>query len=95
MFDTKTGKDSYGIMKVYGGAHQIVFLSTDKDNCAQFITDSDVLLVIFPSTNEKEFNRYVTLLGCSQDTMKRAVSTCGYGKVRPLTSFDVHYDRLQ
>lgn len=65
MFDTKTGKDSYGIMKVYGGAHQIIFSSTDKDNCAQFIRDSDVLPVIFPSTNERnltDMSHYLVVL---------------------------------
>ena len=95
LFDAKTGKDAYGITRVVGGAYQILFSSTNLDIYRQFIRNSDVFPVIFPSTTEEEFNFYAKELGVKQEAIEQAVKISAYGRIRPLTSLSVHYGRMK
>ena len=93
LFDAKAGINSYEIKLVVGGAKQVVFSSANRNSYAQFCR-GPVFVACLPSTSEKEFYRFASILGASSDTIKRVIELSGTGKIRPLTSLLNHSERI-
>jgi hypothetical protein len=93
LFDAKAGGGE-PISLSERGITQVIFSSTNVSSYKQTIRLGDAFMVLLPSLTESEFERYVKFFDVSPARVQEILKIIGFGKIRPLVSYESFLDRV-